>query len=276
MSDKNNMKVENVRGGRDIWIIQQIKEHPGRFVILFILLVAALLGIGRILTTVEQLDEKVITQGTPFVAVTPTIDLPAILEQFPTATDEETLVVVTQFLDSNGEDPQLFSQNLVNDLAEELKDYENIRIEWLDKVHISANGGSDQAMALGKDERVNASIVIWGNYTYPEQGEPQVHVHFDMIREQDTYLESGFYDRRNGTQLLMPTMFDFQVEMGRYLGKMVAFTVGIVLFEDYQSKDAIPYFDTAATATESDLAGKFITAIHFFRMTNYLYLGGVL
>ncbi|MGB1249323.1 MAG: tetratricopeptide repeat protein, partial [Candidatus Promineifilaceae bacterium] len=199
---------------------------------------------------------------TPTPTPTPTL--------FPPTQEGETLILVADFVDPEGVDSQLFTQNLIADLQTTLVDHANIRIEYLQTV-ITAAEGSDRAMQIAEDPAFNADIVIWGNYTQPP--EPQVHIHFDIVQEQETYLDTGLYERHGGAQLLQPSMFNFQVAMGQYLGEMVAFTAGLILFEDRSFNEAVAYFETAAQAIDKELAVDFTPAIRFYRGTNFLYLG---
>ena len=98
-------------------------------------------------------------------------------------------------------------------------------------------------------------------------------MHFDILRQTETYLRSGQAQDYGPLQIQQPTMFDFKAKVGSYLGQLTAFASGLALFDANKNLEAIPLFDTAAHAIGKPLAKDLQRPIRFYRGTNYLVLG---
>lgn len=188
---------------------------------------------------------------------------------FAPAKEDETLVVVSNFADTLGNDPRNLTFDLVERMSETLESHAKIRVERLNCA-IKQQDGSDTAMRIGSRKDVDASIVIWGVYVEPP--EPEVRLYFDIVKQQETYLGTGF-DRNFGHQAIQPSMFDFKASLGEQVGEVVAFAAGLVLFNASEHLAAEPLFTTAIAVANQFLATEFSRAIHFFRGINYWYLG---
>lgn len=188
-----------------------------------------------------------------------------------------TTILLADFLNPSGVDEALVTQTLAEGLRGTLDDFPTLRVIQLHHV-INPDGGSEEAQRLGALPQHKATIVIWGNYTIVA-GDPEVHLHFDIIQPVDTYLKSGFaasYGPSEISQLLQisqPTMFDFKLPLGDYLGQMSAFTVGLMLFSANRNQEAIPFFKIAGRTIGQPLAEEFERSIRLYRGTNYLHLG---
>ena len=191
---------------------------------------------------------------------------------FAGAKADETLVVVSNFADTNAADPRNLTFDLIEKMQTTLADHAKIRIERLNCA-IKQQDGSDTAMRIGSRQDVDASIVIWGVYVEPP--DPEVRIYFDIVKQQETYLGTGF-DRNFGPQLIQPSMFDFKATLGEQVGEVVAFAAGLVLFNAHEHLAAEPLFTTAIAAADQPLATEFGRAIRYYRGTNYLYLGRAL
>jgi len=198
---------------------------------------------------------------------------------FPPAGEDETLVLIANLAASGLEhpddcsdvdDPRRMTQTLVDSMREQLSSHPLIRIERLCRF-IAAEGGSDKAMAIGKEPTFNAAIVIWGDYV--AQPDPELYLHFDIIQAQNTFLRGGFNEAYGPSVVSEPDMFDFKLRLGEYLGSVTAFAAGLVLYQADEHKAAESFFTTASQIINSNLAVELIVAIHFYRGTNYLYLG---
>lgn len=99
---------------------------------------------------------------------------------FAPAQEEETLVVVSNFADTLGNDPRNLTFDLVERMVETLQPHEQIRIERLNCA-IKQQGGSATAMRIGSRQDVDASIVIWGVYVEPP--DPEVRLYFDIVKQ---------------------------------------------------------------------------------------------
>ena len=83
---------------------------------------------------------------------------------------------------------------------------------------------------------------------------------------------SGAYEQYGPMQIQQPSMFDFKLQLGPYLGHLTAFASGLALFDAGSYNQAIPFFDTAAEVIGQPLAVKWTRAIRFYRGTNFLTL----
>ena len=133
--------------------------------------------------------------------------------------------------------------------------------------------GSERARQKGLDPWWRGSIVIWGDYVV--QPEPELNVRFEILRTENTYLESGL----GGT--LHPSTVDFlnfRLDLGRALGELAAFSTALALFEDHNNSQAEPLFNTAFGIVDTPkdvvpLSGQLARAVRYFRGANYLLLG---
>ena len=200
--------------------------------------------------------------ATPTVTPTPTL--------FPPATDEETLVLVADFVDPLGNDSRDVTADLVEGMTAGLVAFPNIRVErW--RQAIPRENGSPVARAIGEQTAVNASIVIWGHYVSPP--DPTLTIHFEMTKANETYLGSGFGEKFLPAQIAQPTLVEFQANLGENLAQVTALAVGATLFQASQHLEAVPLFDSASQALDAPLARSLNAAIHLYRGTKYLYLG---
>ncbi len=184
---------------------------------------------------------------------------------FAPAGEKETLVVVSNFADTLGNDPRNLTFDLIERMVATLALHEQIRVERLNCA-IKQQGGSETAMRIGSRRDVDASIVIWGVYVEPP--EPEVRIYFDIVKQQETYLGAGF-DRNFGPQVIQPSL-------GEQVGEVVAFVAGVVLFNASEHLAAEPLFTTAIAAADQPLAAEFTRALRYYRGTNYLHLGRAL
>ena len=120
---------------------------------------------------------------------------------------KQTVVLVADFVDPTGVDSARVTQSLVDGMRETLKEQTNIQVRRLNQF-IPAEGGSDRARATGNRPEHKAAFVIWGDYTL--QPDPELHIHFDILRQTETYLGSGQAQDYGPTQIQQPTMFDFK------------------------------------------------------------------
>ena len=184
---------------------------------------------------------------------------------------KQTVVLVADFTDPTGVDSALVTQSLVDGMRETLKSNSDfIAVKRLDQT-IPAEGGSNQARAIGKRPEHKAAFVIWGDYTLVP--DPELHVHFDILRQTETYLGGGQTQNYGPAQVQQPTMFDFKLSLSNYLGELTAFASGLALFDAGNNKEAIPLFDTAARAVGQPLAKELERPIRFYRGTNFMLLG---
>ncbi|MCB0121892.1 MAG: hypothetical protein KDE58_06585, partial [Caldilineaceae bacterium] len=80
---------------------------------------------------------------------------------FAPAGEGETLVVVSNFADTLGNDPRNLTFDLIERMVATLAPHEQIRVERLNCA-IKQQGGSETAMRIGSRSDVDARIVIWG------------------------------------------------------------------------------------------------------------------
>jgi len=189
---------------------------------------------------------------------------------FDGATEDETLVVVSQFATTDGEDPDDITSQIVEEMRDALEPHETIRVEWLNCAILQRNG-SETAMNIGRRADIDASIVIWGVYVGTDR-ESKLNIFFDIVKEKETYLGEGF-NQRFGPDSIQPSMFNFIADIGTQTGQMVAFASGLALFNSWKFLAAEPFFDTAIAVAEQQMASEFSIAVRFYRSTNYLHLG---
>ena len=178
-------------------------------------------------------------------------------------------MVVSNFADTNAEDPRNVTFDLIEWMQETLASHANIRVERLNCA-IKQQGGSETAMRIGSRRDVDASIVIWGIYVDADDAE--LRVYFDIVKQKEPYLGAGF-DQQFGPQDIQPTMFDFKARLGPQIGQVVAFASGLVLFNADEHLAAEPLFTTAITVAEESFANDFARALCYYRGTNYWHLG---
>ncbi|MFN8444744.1 MAG: tetratricopeptide repeat protein [Caldilineaceae bacterium] len=188
---------------------------------------------------------------------------------FAAAQADETLVVVSDFADSQGNDPHKLTQDLVGRMRERLSTYPNIRVEQLNCA-ISPQAGSETALRIGSRKDVQATIMIWGVYTTP--AESTVRINFKIVKEQESYLGAGF-DRSLGPQAIQPSSFNVEADLGTQMNEMVAFTSGMVLVNANEHLAAELLFDSAISTANLQQASGFVRFIHLYRGVNDLYLG---
>ncbi|MCB0202056.1 MAG: hypothetical protein KDI03_18465, partial [Anaerolineae bacterium] len=165
----------------------------------------------------------------------------------------QTVVLVADFLTPDGQDPSGVTERLMKGMKDTLADHPNIEVKRLNR-HISEEDGSQKARSIGNRPEHKAAFVIWGYYVL--QPEPELYVHFDILRQTETYLGPVVNEEYPPTQILQPSMFDFKLELGSYLGHLTAFASGLALHDAGNYQDAIPLFDTAAQAVGHRLAAK--------------------
>jgi tetratricopeptide (TPR) repeat protein len=151
-----------------------------------------------------------------------------------------------------------------------LVDHPAIVIEPLNQP-IPAENGSETARAIGQRPEHNASVVIWGDCTLTP--DPELYVHFDILKDTTTYLQTGAYEQYGPAQIQQPTIFEFKLTLSEHLAQLTAFTAALALYEDDQHLAAAPLFNTAAGAIDHPLGQDMERAIRFHRGTSYLYLG---
>ena len=193
---------------------------------------------------------------------------------FPPGQEGETLVVIADFLDQQGNDPDRFTRNLVTEIRATLADYGEIRVERLMRAIPDADGeGSAVAMQIGEGDDINASIVIWGDYVGTER-QPQAHIHFDIVKPVSSFLTSSLYKGYGPIQIAeQPSMFDFTVDMGTQLGQATAFIAGITLYNADRYKNAAALFNIAIPVASQPLAADFQQVLHYYHAANYWHLG---
>ena len=190
---------------------------------------------------------------------------------FKPAKDNETLVVVSNFADTDGKDPRNVTFDLIEKMRSELETHETIRVERLNCA-IKQENGSETAMQIGKRADVDASILIWGTYVAPP--DPEVRIYFDIVKQKETYLGEGF-DQPFGPKSI-PDMFDFKASLGTQAGQVVAFAAGLALFNSSEYLAAESFFNTAIAVADQQIASDFSLAVYFYRGTNYQRLGRAL
>ena len=158
---------------------------------------------------------------------------------------------MADFRDPTGVDSALVTQSLVDGMRETLKEQPNIQVKRLNQF-IPAEGGSEQVRATANRPEHKAAFVIWGDYTLDP--DPELHVHFDILRQTETYLRSGQSQDYGPMQIQQPAMFDFKARLGTYLGQLTAFASGLALYDADKNLEAISLFDTAAQAIGQPLA----------------------
>lgn len=177
----------------------------------------------------------------------------------------QTVVLVADFLTPDGQDPNDVTEKLVKGMRDALAAHPNIHVKRLNQT-IAKKAGSDKARAIGNRPEHKAAFVIWGDYVL--EPEPEVYLHFEILRQHQTYLGSG-RSSAGQIQIMRPTIVDFKVNLAQHLGQLTAFASGLALFDAYRYKDAIPFFDTAATAIDHPL-GQDAGVIRLYRSANYL------
>lgn len=193
----------------------------------------------------------------------------------------QTVVLVADFLTPEGQDPNDVTEKLVKGMRDTLTGHPNIKVKRLNQ-RITEEEGSDLARGIGSRPEHKAAFVIWGDYVLTP--EPEMYVHFDILRQTETYLGSGDYEQYGPAQIQQysrgqiqqPDLFDFKLQLGLHLGQLTAFASGLALFDAGSHKEAIPLFDTAAQAIDQPLAAKWERVIRFYRGTNFLVLGRAL
>jgi hypothetical protein len=206
-------------------MLQTIRRHP---------LMAALAMLVAVLVALFAIyDNSGLREAYPIFG--DGTSAPSLSPAFPPATEDETLVLIANLaavgLDhpddcSDVDDPRRMTQTLVDGMRQQLSAHPQIRVERLCRF-VAAEGGSDTAVAIGEDPAFNAAIVIWGDYV--AQPDPELYLHFDIIRSQETYLRGGFDEAYGPGLVSQPDMFDFKVRLGEYLGSVTAFAVGLSL-----------------------------------------------
>jgi tetratricopeptide (TPR) repeat protein len=182
----------------------------------------------------------------------------------------QTVVLVADFLTPDGRDPTNVTERLTKGMQDTLAGHPNIQVKRLKRA-ISEEQGSQEARIIGNRPEHKAAFVIWGDYVL--EPEPELYVHFDILRQTETYLGTGDYDKYGPMDIQQPSMFDFKLELGPYLGQLTAFASGLALYDAGNYKEALPLFDTAAQAYGQRLAAQWERAIRFYRGVNFLELG---
>ena len=155
----------------------------------------------------------------------------------------QTVVLVADFVDPTGVDSARVTQSLVDGMRKTLEKYPAIQVKRLNQF-IPAEGGSERARAIGNRPEHKAAFVIWGGYTL--EPEPELQVHFDILRQTETMLSSGIRKVYGPSQIQQPTMFDFKEKLGGHLAELTAFTSALALFDYGLHSEAAPLFDVAA------------------------------
>lgn len=192
---------------------------------------------------------------------------------FASGAESENLVVIADFNAQNGEDPRRITQSLFEEIREELANFDDIRIERLYS-SISEKSGSEEAMRIAESPKVNASIIIWGDYV--DNADPELYIHYDIAKQPDTYLGGGFEEEFSPSQILQPTMFEFKLQLGSYLSQVTAFNIGLVLYNSNRHLEAIEYFEKAVEAVGLSVTEDIEAAILYYHASNYQYLGRAL
>jgi tetratricopeptide (TPR) repeat protein len=182
----------------------------------------------------------------------------------------QTVVLVADFLTSDGQDPNDVTEKLVKGMKDTLAGHPNITVKRL-KRPITEEEGSNVARAIGNRPEHKAAFVIWGDYVL--QPDPEVYVHFEILRQTRTYLGAGRSETYTPIQIVQPTMVEFKVNLAQHLSHLAAFASALSLHDAYRYKDAIPLFDTAAGAVDHPLGQDMQRAVRFYRGTNYLSMG---
>lgn len=128
---------------------------------------------------------------------------------FDVASEDETLVVVSNFADTLGNDPRNVTFDLVERMAETLASHEKIRVERLNCAIKSSSKGAARPPCAPP--------------------EPEVRIYFDIVKGKKTYLGAGF-DRSFGPQAIQASMFDFKASLGKQAGQGVDFVAGLALY----------------------------------------------
>lgn len=189
---------------------------------------------------------------------------------FAPAHEGETLVIVADFYAQDGSDPRRVTQSLYEEMKTELAAFDEIRVERLGRA-ISARGGREEALAIATSAEVKASIVIWGDYVaHPD---PELYIHYDLVSEPSSVIRTDFAKHFSPGQILQPTMFEFKLQLGSYLGQLTAFNAGIALYSAGRHLEAVDFFQKAGAALGGEMVGNLAPAIRLYQGTNYLQLG---
>jgi tetratricopeptide (TPR) repeat protein len=217
----------------------------------------------------QRLDPRIVRWGARALLVILPLVVVAVVVWW-VSPPKQTVVLVADFVDPSGVDSARVTQSLVDGMSKPLQAHNrDIVVKRLNQF-IEPEGGSEKARGIGNSPFHKAAFVLWGDYTL--QPDPELHVHFDILRQTETYLRSGQAQDYGPAQIQQPTMFDFKARLGTYLGQLTAFASGLTLFNASKNLEAIPLFETAAQALGQPLAKDLERPIRFYRGTNYLAL----
>jgi len=181
---------------------------------------------------------------------------------------QKTVVLVADFVDPTGVDSARVTKSLVEGMEDTLKDHPEIEIKRLRKPVES----SEEARKYGNDPRNKAAFVIWGDYTL--QPEPEVHVRFDILKQPTTILGTSLKHDYGPAQTLQPRFFDFKTDLSQYLSELVSFATGLALFDNFQYKEAVSFFELASNASREPLTDTDIQRlIRFYLGVTYFHVG---
>ncbi len=164
---------------------------------------------------------------------------------------QQTVVLVTDFVDPTGMDSARVTQTLVDDMRTHLADYqEEISVVRLNEV-IPAEGAIERAIAVGQQPRYKAAYVIWGDYKLTP--EPALYLRFLVTENQNPLQGFGRYETYPPNEIQQLTMFGFNTELSKHLSQFVVFLSGLALFQAEKFEASLPFFETVAASPDLPL-----------------------
>jgi len=180
-----------------------------------------------------------------------------------------TTVLIANF-EGASDAENIVTGQLTSKIEELLADFDTIRVVRLWE-SIPAQGGRKKAIITAAEPQYKATSVIWGQYAN-FGGNWEIHAHFEIVRNTDTYLGTGFYEGYNQLQLQQPNSLTFRFVTGEHLANVIALMTGLILFSDDRYDEAGFLFDSAAQAIGQPIAVGLEPALWFYRGTNHLML----
>jgi tetratricopeptide (TPR) repeat protein len=192
---------------------------------------------------------------------------------------KQTIVLIADFLDPQGQDSRDLTRELVKAISADLAGLGEIEVRALGWA-IEDQRGEGQANARRIGELANADIVIWGDYR--TDGEFVAYVHFDLLNGTQAILrneaERVFGDEQvqavAAQQTMgMPASYAFNVALGEHLNTLVVFAGGLTLVDKGDYTAAKNLLDVAVQSYGNPLAQGIEPALHHIRGTIYAALG---
>ena len=183
--------------------------------------------------------------------------------------NDEVVILVAEF---DGKEPQTYrvTDTILRRLKDVTKEYEDVRVEALDKV-IREQEGSEAARAIGAKQK--AAIVIWG--WYGTTNVAPISVNFEVLQPSE-YLPK-FGDLVNGKvqtfALSDLESFQLQMRLSSKMNYLTLFTLGMAEYAAEDWKSAIAMFDMALLHVNDVLESPDSAFIFFFKGNSLVYNG---